>query len=594
MITKLYKIMCVGCAALLMVSCIDTIILPDDKTVEEDFWKQKSDVQLIVNQAYRSMLSENMISRLVIWGDLRSDELIPIASVTGSLVEDLTEINMANTQEDNQFVTWGDLYSTINYCNLVLSSAEQVMGEDPSYTSGDYLADCSQMLALRSLCYFYLVRNFRDVPYVTEAFKNSSQNRNIPQSAPDVVLANCLNDLESAEKNAILASAYNDWRRVGYFTRDAIQALMADIYLWRASVNHSAADYEQAIVYCDKVIASKKAQHVLGFGETEMPDYPLAEGRTAFRSLFITKNAEESILELQFDGTTNLNAGHGHYLNHYNGGNNSAPYLYASDIFNFGGTVYKTGTYTSDWRALMNTYDNGKTAQTVGELGGFMVRKYVSQNANYSPNSTNMSAESKGTLSDYASSAKSNYIVYRLPDIMMMKAEALTAIVAQKQAVDGYEDPDGEDVKLLQTAFELVEKVNTRSRETTIETIKWNTYNTAEKLEALILEERLRELAFEGKRWYDLMRYNYRHIEGVDYNTILAVQKDNGKTLVATYQPMLDLMKRKLGAKGNAVAAKMNNEGRLYLPISLTELKVSPLLRQNPEYKSSDDYSKNY
>ena len=594
MITKLYKIMCVGCAALLMVSCIDTIILPDDKTVEEDFWKQKSDVQLIVNQAYRSMLSENMISRLVIWGDLRSDELIPIASVTGSLVEDLTEINMANTQEDNQFVTWGDLYSTINYCNLVLSSAEQVMGEDPSYTSGDYLADCSQMLALRSLCYFYLVRNFRDVPYVTEAFKNSSQNRNIPQSAPDVVLANCLNDLESAEKNAILASAYNDWRRVGYFTRDAIQALMADIYLWRASVNHSAADYEQAIVYCDKVIASKKAQHVLGFGETEMPDYPLAEGRTAFRSLFITKNAEESILELQFDGTTNLNAGHGHYLNHYNGGNNSAPYLYASDIFNFGGTVYKTGTYTSDWRALMNTYDNGKTAQTVGELGGFMVRKYVSQNANYSPNTTNMSAESKGTLSDYASSAKSNYIVYRLPDIMMMKAEALTAIVAQKQAVDGYEDPDGEDVKLLQTAFELVEKVNTRSRESAIETIKWNTYNTAEKLEALVLEERLRELAFEGKRWYDLMRYNYRHIDGVDYSTILAVQKDNGKALPATYQPMLDLMKRKLGAKGNAVAAKMNNEGRLYLPISLTELKVSPLLRQNPEYKSSDDYSKNY
>lgn len=581
-------------ASLMLVSCVDTIILPDDKTVEENFWKTKSDVQLIVNQAYRSLLSENVISRLVVWGDLRSDEMIPVASVTGSLVEDLTEINMANTQEDNQFVSWGSFYSTINYCNLVLNSAGQVMTEDPSYTEGDYLADCSQMLALRSLCYFYLVRNFRDVPYVTEAFKNSSQNRDVTQMAPNEVLENCLRDLETAEKNAILPSAYNDWRRVGYFTRDGIQALMADIYLWRASVTHSAADYEQAIAYCDKVIASKKAQHVLGFGETEQPDYPLTEGRYAFRSLYVTKNAEESILELQFDGTTNLNAGHGHYLNHYNGGNNSAPYLYASDIFNFGGTVYKTGTYTSDWRALMNTYDNGKTALTIGELGGFMIRKYVTQNANYAPNATNMTAEGKGTLSDYASSAKSNYIIYRLPDIMMMKAEALTAIVAQKQAVEGYEDTDGEDVKLLQTAFELVEKVNTRSRESAIETIKWNTYNTVEKMEALILEERLRELAFEGKRWYDLMRYNYRHIEGVDYTTIMAVQKDNGKALPAAYQPMLDLMKRKLGAKGNAVAAKMNNEGRLYLPISLTELKVSPLLRQNPEYKSTGDYSKNY
>ena len=581
-------------ASLMLVSCVDTIILPDDKTVEEDFWKSKSDVQLIVNNAYRSMLSENVVSRLVVWGDLRSDEMIPVASVTGSLVEDLTEINMANTQEDNQFVTWGDFYSTINYCNLVLSSAGQVMSEDPSYTEGDYLADCSQMLALRSLCYFYLVRNFRDVPDVTESFKNSSQSRDIPQMAPDSVLANCLRDLETAEKNAILPTAYNDWRRVGYFTRDGIHALMADIYLWRASVNHSVADYEQAIAYCDKVIASKKSQHVLGFGETEQPDYPLAEGRYAFRSLYVVKNAEESIFELQFDGNSNLNAAHGHYLNHYNGRDNAAPYLYASDLFSFGGTVYKTGTYTSDWRALMNTYENGKTALTVGELGGYMIRKYVTQNTNYTPNTTNTAAESKGTLSDYASSARSNYIVYRLPDIMMMKAEALTAIVAQKQAVEGYEDVDGEDTKLLQTAFELVEKVNTRSRESSIETIKWNTYSTAEKMEALILEERLRELAFEGKRWYDLMRYNYRHIDGVDYNTILAVQKDNGKAMPAAYQPMLDLMKRKLGAKGNAVAAKMSTEGRLYLPISLTELKVSPLLRQNPEYKSSDDYSKNY
>ena len=581
-------------ASLMLVSCVDTIILPDDKTVEEDFWKSKSDVQLIVNNAYRSMLSENVISRLVVWGDLRSDEMIPVASVTGGLVEDLTEINMANTQEDNQFVTWGGFYSTINYCNLVLASAGQVMAEDPSYTEGDYLADCSQMLALRSLCYFYLVRNFRDVPYVTEAFKNSSQERNVPQMAPNEVLDNCLRDLATAEKNAILPTAYGDWRRVGYFTRDGIQALMADIYLWRASVSHSAADYEQAVTYCDKVIASKKSQHVLGFGETEQPDYPLAEGRYAFRSLYVTKNAEESILELQFDGSSNLNAGHGHYLNPYNGRDNAAPYLYASDIFNFGGTVYKTGTYTSDWRALMNTYENGKTALTVGELGGYMIRKYVTQNANYTPNATNQAAESKGTASDYASSARSNYIVYRLPDIMMMKAEALTAMVAQRQAAAGYEDADGEDVKLLQTAFELVEKVNTRSRESAIETIKWNTYNTAEKMEALIMEERLRELAFEGKRWYDLMRYNYRHIDGVDYNTILAVQKDNGKALPASYQPMLDLMKRKLGAKGNAVAAKMNTEGRLYLPISLTELKVSPQLRQNPEYKSSDDYSKNY
>lgn len=581
-------------ASILLVSCVDTIILPDDKTVEEDFWKSKSDVQLIVNNAYRSMTFENVISRLIVWGDLRSDELIPIASVTGSLVEDLTEINLGNTQEDNAFATWGDFYSVINYCNLVLGCAEAVMQEDPSYTQGDYLADCSQMLALRSLCYFYLVRNFRDVPFVTEAFKESSQNRDIPQASPDSVLTRCISDLETAEKNAIQATAYADWRRVGYFTRDAINALLADIYLWRGSAKNNAADYEQAIAYCNKVITSKKNQHVQGFGETEMPDYPLAEGRYAFRDLYVIGNAEESIFELQFDGSSNPNSGNGHYFGFYNGKDGAQPYLYASDIFKYEQTVYKTGTYSKDWRGWENTY---ATDVNVGDFTGALIRKFVGQS---SSNTSVIGQVPKDATRTYSNTITMNYIFYRLADVMLMKAEALTALVSMNQNSADNETMSENDTQRLQEAFELVEKVNTRSRETTIETIKWNTYNTPEKMENLILDERLRELAFEGKRWYDLLRYNYRHYNDdggstpVDYTTTLADQHDRGVALPKVYQPMLDLMKRKLGAKGNAVAAKINNEARLYMPISLTELKVSPSLRQNPGYSTTDDYSKNY
>ena len=230
-----------------MSSCVDTIILPEDKTVDEDFWKSKSDVQLMVNGAYLSMMNSPVIMRLVVWGDLRSDELAPVSNITGTTMEDMIEINLANTQPDNEFATWESIYSVINNCNIVLAKAEQVMDEDPSYTRGDYLADCSQMLALRSLCYFYLVRNFRDVPYITEAFMSSNQDRNVPQSSPAVVLQGCIDDLKEAEANAISASAFTDWRRVGYLTRDGIDALLADIYLWRGSVTHNADDYEQAM-----------------------------------------------------------------------------------------------------------------------------------------------------------------------------------------------------------------------------------------------------------------------------------------------------------------------------------------------------------
>ena len=484
-------------AVLMMVSCVDTLIMPDDKTVDEDFWKSKRDVQLMVNGAYQAMLGENVISRLIVWGDLRSEEMIPEATLTGALHEDLTEINLGNTQTDNQFATWAPFYAVINRCNLVLERAEAVLEEDPSYTQGDYLSDCSQMLALRSLCYFYLVRNFRDIPYISWAYTDSSQDRNVAQSNPDSVLTCCLRDLEVAEKNAISANAFTDWRRVGYFTRDAINALQADIYLWLGSVRHSNADYEQCVAYCDKIIDSKKGQHVYDRGNSELRDYWLAEGRAAYVRLYVNKNAEESIFELQFDGSSNTNVGLTKYFSHNTDRSGAVPYLYASSIFGNpinSSYVFYSGQGSTDYRALNDTYINDP--KTVGDFEALGIRKYISSIAKTQTAGTEAAA-------DYNSSLDRNYIVYRLPDIMLMKAEALTAL-----------SNDVNDERLAE-AFELVKSVNQRSKDLLTDVLKWGSIETAADpvaaMETLVLAERLRELAFEGKRWYDLLRYSFRH-----------------------------------------------------------------------------------
>ena len=181
-------------SSLMLVSCLDTIILPDDKTVDEDFWKNKSQVSSMVNGAYSAMASDDVIARLIVWGDFRADELFgPSSQVDISATQTaLKEMASVNMQTTNQYGQWSSLYTVINRCNIVLERAEGVMSEDPNYTQGDYETDRSQMLALRALCYFYLVRNFRDVPLVTEAYMNSSQNMQLVQSAPDVVLQQCI------------------------------------------------------------------------------------------------------------------------------------------------------------------------------------------------------------------------------------------------------------------------------------------------------------------------------------------------------------------------------------------------------------------
>lgn len=559
-----------------LTSCVDTVLLPDDKTVDEDYWKTKSDVNQMVMGAYNSMLSSSVISNLIVWGDYRSDELVPVSSPTTVA---LTEINAVNVQTTNAYANWASFYSVINNCNIVLTKAKAVMDIDPSYTEGDYLTDRSQMLALRSLCYFYLVRNFRDVPYSAHAYMNSSEPMNITQSNPDSVLQACIDDLIEAEQNALDPSAYTDWRSKGLINRDAIDAMLADIYLWRASVTHSESDYQQCVDYCDKVIESKKANHVQGRNETVVKDYPLADGNEAFNKLFITQNAEESIFELQYDGTNNSNTAICQNFYKYKNNSSTTGYMKASSIFGTNAKIYinNNAAKNSDFRFWQNCYSVNSGAES------FDVRKMITTttSSTIDPNSRGAYTRDDRAYDRFAQ----NYIFYRLSDVMLMKAEAMTQLAA-----------DDKDIQLRQ-AFNIVQFVNSRSIYTnslSSDSLKWSYYNTKTTMETLVLNERLRELSFEGKRWYDLLRYNYRHVSGVDYTTTLAKQSAEGRDFVKNSTDMLNLLIRKYTSGGQAAASKMRTEPYLYMPVYQSEMDVNPNLQQNPAFSSSKDYVKNY
>lgn len=570
-----------------MQSCVDTVILPDDKTVDEDFWQSKSDVSLMVNGAYQSMLSSSLMLNLFVWGDFRSDELVQNTSITNT---SLTEITAANMETDNSFADWSTLYYVINNCNIVLDKAPGVMDIDPSYTEGDYLADRSQMLALRSLCYFYLVRVFRDVPYSGTAFMVSSQDLNLYQSPPDSVLNCCIADLEEAAENALAPDAYSDWRRVGWFNQDGIYALLADIHLWLGAVLHDDEHYQKCVDYCTLIIESKQDQHTTKPGEVEDEDmvYPLEDGSDVYTELYINQNAEESIFELQFDGTNNSNTGLCQALYKYSS-SASYGYFYASSIFgansgaagtSMSGSTTRLFDQYGDYRYLNAVYGHG----TSSSEESYSVRKMV-ENAEYNFTPSSSVSGQKATNTRAYTYYSQNYIVYRLTDVMLMKAEALTELA-----------DDDTDTERLYEAFALVQAVNNRSLSDTWlqnDSLRWKSWNTKDLLEPLILAERMRELCFEGKRWYDLLRFNYRHVDGIDYSTTLAEQSENGASFVSNYSDMLDLMTRKYSSGASSVQAKMRTEPYLYMPISEDEMEVNPNLKQNPVYSSGDTYEKN-
>ena len=590
---NIYKVFVMVAVALLgFSSCSDFLtIYPTDKTIAEDFWKTKSDVQEMVNGAYKSMMSYDNQERAIIWGAFRSDELVKYNDYSSSALDN---INAVNLLPSNGYNSWASFYSTINRCNIVLAHAADVMEVDPSFTEGDYQAVRAQMLALRSLCYFYLVRTFRDVPYTTQSFEDDDQNMLVAQTTPDSLLQHCINDLEEAQGHILLTGGYglHDWRNCGFFTLDAVNALLADIYLWRASMTKSQSDYQKCIEYADKVINSKDAYYKannsdLVGGSMEKDIYHLNRGTMAYLEVFNMGNSSESILEWQYspeDGAFNHALENAYYRSGNKDSYRTTGMLMASPIFNFynenantnqGQKVFGT---TSDMRYWNCVYGGHNEEATQLEI-----RKMVSES--FISSTTQTASETKSndrSIGNAYQGYKQNWIVYRLTDIMLMKAEALVQTAASDS-----------DKVTLEQAFNLVQYVNKRSiSEDGIQkgdTLKLANFTSKDDMELLVLAERERELCFEGKRWYDLVRYCYRHMDGVNINSKLADQTSWPKL----YSPMLKLIVRKYMSGGDAVSYKMKGEPFLYWPILEGEIKVNKLLKQNPVYIDEKSTSKN-
>ena len=560
----------------LFLSCVDTVILPDNKTVDEDYWQKKSEVDAVVATAYAQLRDASAIRNMIIWGDFRSDELVVTSTLPSSATYKtaLAQIYSCNIETENAFTSWYPFYSAINYCNLVLEKAEGVIAVDPDYTRGDYDANKAQMLALRSFCYFYLTKVFHDIPVTPSAYLNSSDDLNAPQANPDSVLTMCINDLEEASKYAIAGNTYGDWRDKGYLNQDGINAILADIYLWRGSVNRSASDYEACVKYCDKIIQAKKEAYEQNprrrwSTDDVEKDYYLSDYNTMYADLFgqTGQNADESIFELQFRNSNASNTGLDQmYFRYNNASSNGYGYLKAASIY---GKVDQTGNgvwvNSVDQRLYEYVYD--ATSTNTEQFG---VRKFVATTSA----GTNNSADSKR---DTRSAVYQNWILYRLTDVMLMKAEALVQLYELGGKAEG--DTRNEE------AFAICKYVNDRALSDANKSsyaMKYSVYR--DKMEELVLAERARELCFEGKRWFDLMRYNYRHTEA---------KADLTKKLTEGYvmnsDVFFELALRKY-AVPTAMKAKIRDERYLYMPINQDEVEINTNLVQNPVYKSASKY----
>lgn len=544
-------------------------VVPPDVIVIEDYWKTKADVENVVSNAYRLMTDFEFSSRLLAWSELRGDNVIK-GDYAPTDIRSILDVNLLPT---NSYTSWGDFYEVINICNIVLKYAPSVLALDSEYTEEEWNVHRGEMLTIRALCHFYLVRTFRDIPLLTEVMSNDSQNLYPSQVSPIVALDQILTDLYEAEILVMKSGGYpTNTENKGRVTSDAVRAIIADVLLWKAAFTQYESVgsdglcdqyYTECIAYCDLIIDGVNQRGNFDFSN-DGKDYPMvysfndepqSEGNKAYDVVFGTQNSEESILELQYSN------------NYYN---SFIPYFYgreegndaiivASDYLSQMSSSITEGLYCStDIRraSFINVmYESDKNLP---------ITKYTARTHNgvFSKLHSQLTPVYREIeVIDGRPAINSNWIMYRITDILLMKAEAL-AYRADATSMD------------LENAFEIVSAVYYRSNridEVAAEN-RLSFPQNAEDMRALVLEERQRELAFEGKRWYDLVRKALR----------------DGET-----GPMLDLLvERKYDSNRKAIRIKLGSINSLFFPISEREININPNLKQNEAYVT-DGFEKN-
>lgn len=556
-------------------SCNDFLNLePLNDIVLENFWTDKSDVESVLLGAYSAMEKSDCLLRMSVWGEMRSDNVVEGNGTS----DDIRQICRENLLHTNAYCNYKAFYDVVNRANTVLYFAPQVAAKDPNYIIDELLANQAEAIALRCLSYWYLIRSFHDVPYVTEPSiddEGGHMKFYVPQSSFETILDSLISDLEGIKKYAVNKFS-SDEATTCRITKSTICAMLADMYLWRGA----PGDWDKCIAVCEEVNALKLADYEkirskegknctlkLYNGYPLICDAPEDIPGNSYNEIFGTGNSFESLFEFPYNNDVKNPFVGDYYQNNKstNVGRIKAFEKIGSEFSSVkGNSVFEQA---QDVRYYQNVYDRGSQSYAITKYA------YDDLTLSFSSGSLEYSGAS------FRNQVQANWIIYRYTEVLLFEAEAY--IMKAKQIAPAGEDSLTQVAALKEykdKAFNLIDAVNARSinsdnfnitPNTLTQLISYSNSTTVNELESLLFKERRRELMFEGKRWYDLVR--------------MARRDGNQERLLSFVEKKYD------SATLSAVKIKLKNPYAMYFPMAKDEVRNSQgVLKQNPAYKDDE------
>lgn len=477
--------------------------VPQNSLSSGDF-KSASDAEAAIVGCYSLMANSTYWYynwNYLIDGDVRADNCY-----SGGSAPDIDGVdNFTSVATDNQPISedWFELYMEIGACNSVLDNVPGIT--DTLLTAARKAQILGEAKFLRAYHYSHLVRNYG--PVVLQLHTIVGDQSTLKSRSPvDSVYQQIIADLRDAE--AALPVAYADQASShSRATQGAAEAVLAKVYA-------QMGDYPNCLNYCNKVLPPL-------YGGTGTAGYQLLAN---YDWLFDSqhKNSAESIFELQHtEGTITHGYAQGLML---------PPSVQAQYWVKF-------APPTQDLiRAFRAAGDSIRFASSITwEYNGPGTANPVASPTHYGSTDTIPYVWKIGRdwPGGWSGGSGDNLVLLRLADIILLKAEALNALGQTGDAVA------------------LVNAVRARVKLAPL------TMSSQSDVALAILGERRLELAFEGERWYDLLRF------GAQYT--------------------INLMNRQVDGNGMPLGYQVDAH-RLVYPIPQNDRDNNPNLSQNTGY----------
>jgi hypothetical protein len=441
---------------LLNAGCSDVLKVDNQGILfAEKNFKTANDVNASIIGLYS--LLQTVAQEVVLYNEVRADLLQNNSASDANILE----LAAGGANSESSYLKLRDFYKVIASCNDILSKMGDVRALDPSFTETIYKQNQAEVIGVRTWTFFQISKIFGKVSYYTDAIVNTNDQPQTSELTAKETVLKVIDDLTPVMNNFITSypsSVSIDWR-IARFSNYAAKMLYAELLMYKGAfsavdlqASYKLASDQLWLVMNEDAGNGSQQRHKVG------SSYEKTNWGNIFTSLSTSYN--EVIWAIDFSKT-----------------NEQTQQLHS--------LFFVSPQLTVAPSAL--NYFVSTDSRTTASISDNKVRKF-------SINKTTFEADAP-------------IILYRAADLHLLYAEAMNRLgdpdLAMKIVNVGYAQtemtPTGQK-------FYNAQSKGVRAR-AGLATLTLGIANKQAQAEGYIRDERVRELAFEGKRWESLVRY---------------------------------------------------------------------------------------